>query len=205
MKNHNYGKFIATLFLILALLSFLCISICGNTEDVTRVIIQWTAKFSTVLFIIAFGASSFHNIFKDNVSALALKYRAYFGLAFGTAHTAHLISLFYLQYFFHPVFVLADKTSLLGGGMAYVLMYAMMVTTFPYFRPARSGGRNKMSPKNWRRLHLIGGYWILILFIRTYIKRVTVEGYGYGLLGLLVIVLILRVISFFQKSRKAFG
>ena len=77
---------------------------------------------------------------KASWTANLVKYRPHLGLSFMVFHTSHLIFLGLLQFEFHPVFDLAARKALMGGGLAYVFMYMMALTTFPYFK-------NKLSLK----------------------------------------------------------
>ncbi|MEZ4918595.1 MAG: hypothetical protein R2792_05760 [Saprospiraceae bacterium] len=167
----------------------------GWEEEAFRVIIRWTARTSALLFALAFGASGFQYFFKNKLSNWLLAYRAHVGLAFGTVHTFHLISLLWLQYALHPVFTLAKTSSLLGGGLAYLFMYLMMLTTFPRFK-------NTLSPRNWKLLHTIGGYWIWLIFFRSYFKNVFFRDQAYFLFALFSVVLIIRLARLFVEKGK---
>ena len=82
----------------------------------------------------------------------------------------------------------------MGGGLAYVFMYLMMLTTFPRFK-------SMISSKHWKILHTVGGYWIWIIFFRTHLKKVVFQDTGYILLALLSIVMLLRLGQLFYRTR----
>lgn len=185
MKDSRFIQFIIGLSAIILLLSFLVLP--GDfTEDKLRMFIAGSARASAVLFSLAFGISSFYYFTKDRISKSILSYRPMIGLAFAVVHTAHLIYLVILQKQFHPVFDLAAGSALLGGGMAYVFMYAMAATTFPALK-------KKLSIRIWQGLHLVGGWWIWLIFFRSYFKNILRGGDAYVMFALLGTVLLLRI------------
>ncbi len=194
-KSSTYLKTVFGVTLVVGGLSALHVYINGTDEIAIRLLIRWTARISAFLFALAFGAASFQYFLKNPLTDWLLKYRPHLGLAFGVTHTFHLIFLIWLQNSIHPVFTLAKKTSLLGGGLAYVFMYLMVLTTFPYFK-------NKLNTTQWKLLHLIGGYWIWIIFFRSYTRQIFYQERGYLLWGLLLGVLIFRVLRRLSQRKK---
>ena len=190
----RYLKLILTLAVLILISSFFILK-DSYTEDSLRICIAWSAKIAAFLFSIAFGISSFQYFFKDAYSRKGLAIRPQIGLSFAVFHTAHLIFLLILQSDFHPVFDLAKRTSLLGGGMAYFFMYLMALTTFPKFK-------NSISSQNWNLLHTIGGYWIWLIFFRSYFKNVMVRGEEHFMFAVLSLVIILRVSRIIHKAYK---
>ncbi len=168
----------------------------GFTEASTRAAIRWSARISVLMFCLAFGASSIHYFMKNSFSFWILMNRKYWGISFAIIHLVHLAFLGVLQYFFHPVFTLAASISLFAGGMAYVFLILMLLTSFDAFAA-------KMSRRNWTFLHTIGAYWIWVIFARSYWKRVLFENeYSYLPLALsLVIVLLARILKKISEYR----
>lgn len=187
--NEMSSRYIKLILILLAsnvAVAYLLLS--GNfVEEQLRICIAWSAKIAAFLFSVAFGVSSFQYLFKDAFSRKLVSVRADIGLSFATFHTAHLIFLLMLQVIFHPVFDLAKSSSLLGGGMAYIFMYAMAITTFPSVK-------KKISSRRWNLLHLIGSYWIWLIFFRSYFKNVINKGEEYFMFSILSLVLVLRII-----------
>ncbi len=166
----------------------------GSNEESIRFLIRWTAKMSVVCFSLAFGISSVFHFFKNDLTAWIFNYRPHLGLAFAVFHTFHLVFLVILQTHIHPVFTLAKTSSLIGGGIAYGLMYLMVITTF-------YKGKTMMRPGTWRILHLIGGYWIWAVFFRSYFKQVFLQDKGYLLFILISLVLVFRILRFFFREK----
>ena len=159
----------------------------GLYEESTRQAIRLSARISVVLFCIAFVASAFHQWAKNSFSWWVFMNRKFFGISFAFNHLIHLFFLFILQKEFHPVFDLAAHFSLFAGGMAYVFILLMLLTSFSFFE-------KMISRKNWKRLHTLGGYWIWIVFMSSYSKRVLNEEWFYlPLVILLIIVFLMRL------------
>lgn len=185
-SNRNYWRFILILaggILIFTLAQTLHF---GIEEDSVRTLIRWSVRLGGLSFALAFGASSLHFVFKGNWTKILLDFRPLLGLSFVVFHTFHLFSLIWLQIDIHPVFSLAKKVSLIGGGIAYLFMYAMAFTTFPNIKKS-------MSTDNWKLLHLLGGYWIWIIFFRSYMLNVLNHDRYHVLLAIFSLVIILRL------------
>ena len=112
-----------------------------------------------------------------------LKHRRYLGLSMAFAHTVHA------GYVLALPLVLGmeiDLITLIGGGLAFVLMWAMAATS--------NDASIKALGKNWRRLHLVGLHYLWLIFMQSFVGRVFVEDadplyallVALGLLGLLL-------------------
>jgi len=168
----------------------------GFTETAVRQCIAWSARIDVVLFILAFGATAMHQYFRNSFSFWVMMNRHYFGISFAILHLLHLAFLVLLQQVFHPVFTLADSFALFAGGGAYFFVVLMLLTSFEPFK-------GMLSKTNWKRLHTFGGWWIWVIFMSSYWKRVFAEEYGFIILGvLLVFVGIGRVWIFWNSHIK---
>ena len=156
----------------------------GFQEESTRQTIRLSARFSVVLFCIAFAASAFHKWGKNSFSWWVFMNRKFFGITFAFNHLIHLFFLFILQKEFHPVFNQAASFSLFAGGMAYLFIVLMLLTSFSFFE-------KMISRKNWKRLHTVGGYWIWVIFMSSNLKRVVNGEWGYSVVVVLLVVVIL--------------
>ena len=161
-------------------------TIFGFTEESIRVTIRWTARFSAIYFSLAFAASSVHALVQKSWSWWLLMNRKFIGISFAITHLLHLVVLILLQYVYHPVFTLAKQSSLIGGGLAYVFLVLMLITSFEKTKAL-------ISRKQWTLLHTMGGYWIWFIFIKSYWKRATTELEYLPLVALLAGVFFLRL------------
>lgn len=168
----------------------------GFTEESTRLCIRWSARISVTMFCLAFGASAIHHFTKNSFSFWLLMNRKYWGISFALIHLIHLFFLGILQFAFHPVFTLAATTSLTAGGIAYLFLTLMLFTSFDFFA-------KKISRKNWKRLHTVGGYWIWGLYANSNWGNVLIgEKYHYLPIAIiLVIVLFLRIAKWWSTKK----
>jgi len=158
----------------------------GFTEEGTREMIRWSARISVVLFSLAFAASGIHRLVQNSLTFWLLMNRKYLGISFAIIHLEHLFFLVILQYNFHPVFEKAKTISLIGGGLAYLFLVLMLLTSFKMFSQF-------LSKRQWKILHTVGGYWILFIFLRSYWKRALTEYEYLPIAIILVLVIIVRL------------
>ncbi|MEZ4884259.1 MAG: hypothetical protein R3E32_05920 [Chitinophagales bacterium] len=177
---------------IMIFLSFFMV--LGFNEVSTREAIKWSARISFLLFCSAFVASSLHHLLQNIFSAWLLTNRKYIGISFAIIHLIHLKFLLILQYYFHPVFDLAAKTSIAAGSIAYLFIVLMLLTSFSFFA-------QYLTTRQWKILHTVGGYWIWSIFMSSYWKRSLTESAHIPLVVILVVVLILRIWYFVSKRR----
>jgi len=163
----------------------------GFTEESTRLAVAWSTKISFVFFCMAFSASAIHKLMKNSFSFWWLMNRKYFGISFAINHLIHLGFLWVLQQVFHPVFDLAAPTSLFAGGMAYLFVVLMLLTSFETFS-------KYLSRKNWKLLHTMGGYWIWVVFLSTYTKKV--QNVGVVFLPFVLVLVAIFFLRIFKKK-----
>jgi len=159
----------------------------GWSEESVRIVIRWTAKIAVVLFAAAFSASSLRSFWRSDATRFLLIDRRRLGLSFALAHSVHLIALIVLGVAFPSPFL--DDLSLvtvLGGGLAYVFMFAMAATS-------NDASVRKLGPVGWRRLHTIGSWYIWAIFTQSYVPRALVDPTAIPFAALLFGVLGLRV------------
>ncbi len=179
-------------------LSVLCFAafywLGGFTEESTRQCIRLSAKVSVVLFSMAFAASAVQGLLRNVLTFWWRMNRKYLGISFAIVHLLHLAFLVLLQQYFHPVFTLAKTTSLFAGGMAYLFVVLMLLTSFEHFS-------KHLSKKSWKLLHTVGGWWIWAIFASSYFKRVLHGEMEYlPWAGLVLAVGVLRLISLMRKT-----
>ena len=119
--------------------------------------------------------------------------RKFWGISFAILHLVHLAFLVLLQQYFHPVFEKAATTSLMAGGLVYLFLVLMLLTSFPFFA-------EKITTKSWKILHTAGGYWIWLIFMISDVKRVIRGSNEYiPLVLLFAIILLLRIWKLWKK------
>lgn len=155
---------------------------------------RWTARVGFPFFIITYSASSLLRLSPTLTHKALVKNRRYWGLSFALTHTVHLGALItYLQVSgeTRPVPVL------IGGGLGYVLLFAMALTS--------SDRAQKALGKNWKRLHTLGIHWLWAIFAFSYFGRAMQhESQWTGLIGTSIALLALSLrIAAWWKSRQA--
>lgn len=193
-SNINQNWKLAFLCIVLSILWFLGVFIFeGFNEASVRSNIRWSARISVIYFCLAFGASSFYGIIQNSTSVWILKNRKYLGVSFAIVHLIHLLFLVLLHCYFYKVFIHRSILELALGGLAYVFIVLMLLTSFDQV--------SKMISKSvWTTLHTLGGYWILIVFSNSIIGRAISGNYEYIPLAiLLIIVWLVRLIALVRK------
>ncbi|MCW5647427.1 MAG: hypothetical protein KIT23_09440 [Sphingopyxis sp.] len=121
---------------------------------------RWTARAALPLFLVAFLASTLVRRWPHDLTRALLRRRRQWGLGFALAHTIHLAALAVNVIVYAP-----GRTwqSLIGGGLAYAMIFAMALTS--------TDGWQRRLGRWWHRLHLFGIYYIWFIFTASYAGR----------------------------------
>ena len=120
---------------------------------------RWTARAALPLFLVAYIASSLLRLWPGEVTRALVRRRRQWGLSFALAHSIHLGALLYNILIFDS----RPLLTLLGGGLAYVLIYVMAATS--------NVASMRMLGKWWKRLHRFGIHYIWLIFTLSYLGR----------------------------------
>lgn len=161
-----------------------------------RAVIRLTARTSLVLFLLAFSASSLARLFPGAFTRWLVGNRRHVGMSFAFSHAVHLAAIVALaRTDFETFHRLTNIVTYLGGGLAYVFIALMAVTSFD--RTAALLGRNA-----WRRLHSIGMWYLCLSFALNFGKRIPLDA-GYALpVALIVLAILLRLVAM-RRGAKA--
>lgn len=140
------------------------LAIWGTDEEGIRVVVRSTARSSIVLFVLAFGASSLRTLWRTPVSAWILANRRYIGVSYAASHILHAVALVGLGQVSAEFVKGLNAVTLVGGGTAYVFTVAMAATS-------NDASVAALGRSRWRMLHLIGGWYIWIIFAQSYLPR----------------------------------
>jgi methionine sulfoxide reductase heme-binding subunit len=121
---------------------------------------RYTARASFAVFIIVYCASSLLRLWPNDWTKLLVRRRRQWGLGFALAHTIHLGALAYYNI---VILNMPGLQSLLGGGLAYALMFLMALTS--------NNASMKAMGVWWKRLHTAGIHWIWFIFAFSYFGR----------------------------------
>ena len=176
----------------------------GFAENSNENLMLWarhTARISFAYFLLSFSASSLHYFFSNTLTKFIRHQRRYIGLSFALAHTIHLVALtsFFIVMEENPGIV-----TLIGGGLGYVAIYAMALTS-------NDNAVKKLGFKRWKQIHWFGANYIAVIFALTYVGKL-LDGQPNGsdydyltftlIVGVIFMVFILRLI-YFLKSKNS--
>ncbi len=151
---------------VVGALAGLILGVVGANETGLRMLIRATARVSFVLFTTAFIASSVNRLWPTPLSKWMLRNRRYIGVSFATSHGVHLLAILAAARVIVDFHI--DAVTLTGGALGYMLIAAMVATSFD--RSARWLGH-----RWWTRLHKVGVYYMWGIFAFDYVGRATVS------------------------------
>ncbi|MBR1152395.1 hypothetical protein [Bradyrhizobium sp. JYMT SZCCT0428] len=181
------------LFAVLALpLLALSVWIAGMRQfevDGVRMVIRFTARTSLLFFCLAFSAAALARLWPNAWTRCQRRNRRTLGVTFAASHGIHAVAIAAFAMMDPAGYAAATSlTSYIFGGIGYAVIIAMTATSFD--RSAKALGASA-----WRRLHLIGGYYLLFQFMVSFGKRIPdMPLYALFLVPLLA-VFALRMIS----------
>jgi len=167
----------------------------ASSGDVLLELTRLTARTSVFFFLAAFSASALFELTRSRAARFLVINRRHIGLAFALAHFIHLGVL--VAYFA----VTGEEPGLVrvvGGGLAYLLIALMAATSI--------NAAQQWLGLNWRRLHLVGSWYVWLVFLNSYLGRV-LEGrepgwmFG-GITALMLGAAALRIAAGVQKRAR---
>ena len=185
------GSFLGALGLTLAA-SGIFLAAAGASEENLRLLLRLSARIAFVLLLLVFAARPMRELVRTPLTLGLLRNRALLGVAFAGVHTAHLALLVARVELFPDFDLLVSRN--VPGVLTYLLMYAMVFTTF-------RGPKRAIGPRAWRVLHKIGLFWLTYAFAQTQLPASTddLSGMNWWLFSLLAAALVTRLTAFFAK------
>lgn len=159
---------------------YLYVFLLSDAADPLKSWINASALLAFGYFLITFSASSINYWIANQFSLRLLRHRRYIGLGFAITQTFHLFSF---TYFYLVSEEQLDWLTIIGGGLAYVLLYAMVATSNgPMIK--------KLGTKRWKRLHSTGMHYFAFIFLVTFIIRFIDTDFSptYGAYALLIVL-----------------
>ena len=182
-------RLFAVLALILLALSIWIAGMRGFEVDGVRMVIRFTARTSLLFFCLAFGAAALARLWPNAFTRWQRRNRRYLGVTFAASHGIHLVAIAAFAVMDPAGYAAATSlSSYIFGGIGYAFIIAMTATSFD--RTAKTLGAAA-----WRRLHLIGGYYLLFQFTVSFGKRIPDMPLYTLFLIPLVAVFVLRMVS----------
>jgi sulfoxide reductase heme-binding subunit YedZ len=193
---NRWGLFNFLGVLLLLLVVALALQAGGGVDGV-RLAIRTTARTSLVLFLMAFTASSLHQLAPSAFSAWQLRNRRYLGLAFAFSHFVHAIVIFMLYRADVALFwTLTNVMTFFTGGLAYVFIALMAATSFDW-------AVAWMGARRWKMLHKVGAWYIWISFVFTFGKRIPGNSVYWIPVAILMVAALIRVAVYWRARRSA--
>lgn len=195
-KNCCQGwRFVGWASVVIALICAVIVATAGFNEGGLHLVIRTTAQTSLVLFLAAFTSSALLKLSANALTKWLRRNRRYIGVSFAVSHTFHLAAILALGIvtggaFFREV----TLTTIIGGGLAYVFIFAMAATSF-------DSAVRWMGHKRWQLLHSIGMFYVWFIFMFSYGGRATVSLPYAAPALLLLLALALRVVAAFAERR----
>lgn len=173
-----------------ALLVALIVAIYGTGEPGIRLWLKVTGRTDTIPFAAAFVASPLHQILPSTSSAWLVKNRRFLGISFALQHLLlHLPAVIWFL-----AIATLPSAQIAIAGLAYVLIAAMLVTSFE--TPARWLGHQR-----WKILHKTGLFYVMFVFIATFLPKAANDPITYApFVTLLLSAVILRIVAFMRRK-----
>ncbi|ODU77197.1 cytochrome b family protein [Novosphingobium sp. SCN 63-17] len=166
-----------------------------STTEGWQLAARWTARAGFPLLILTYSASSLARLWPGAETRALLRERRYWGLGFAACHMIHLAALIT---FLRLSGTQRPLPTLLGGGLAYLLLIAMALTS--------TDAAMRRLGKGWKRLHTFGIHWLWFIFAFSYVGRITrPEARMTGLIGggIAIAALGLRIAARLKTRRPA--
>lgn len=181
--------------LLLAMSAWLLAMHDWDVEGV-RLVIRATARTSLVLFLAAFTASALAELAPGAVTRWQRANRRALGVSFAVSHLIHLVAIVSLAAVDRELFwKLTNIGTIVLAGTAYLFIAAMAATSFD-----RSAAW--LGPRNWRLLHLLGGWYIWISFAVAVGKRVPLDRFYWPMAALLIAAAVVRLAAMSRRNRR---
>ena len=192
----NGWRLTGLLSLLLAAMSVALASAHGWDIEGVRLVIRATARTSLVLFVLAFTASAMVELMPSDLTQWQRRNRRYLGVSFAISHFIHLAAILSLAALDRALFwKLTNLSTIVLAGTAYLFIAAMTATSFD--RTAAWLG-----PRNWRWLHLIGGWYIWISFAVAVGKRVPLDRFYWPMAALILLAAAVRLLAMARRNRR---
>ncbi len=167
----------------------------GFDVEAVRLAVRQTARFSLVLYLAAFCASSLHKIWPGEGTAWLVRNRRWFGLGFAFSHLLHaIVLLMFLNADSETFWSMVKTPNLVIGGTGYFFITLLAATSF-------DGAVRKLGPARWKLLHTVAVWVIWGNFMISNGKRVPVSEFYLIPVGLLLGAALLRAVTYFSKRK----
>jgi hypothetical protein len=160
-QKHNILQAMGAAFAVALAITAAVFAVRGVDNKSIRLALELTARWSFLLFVLAYAARALATLFGSSFAVLAGRGRE-LGLAFAAAHLVHVGLVIQLG-------IVMGRVPLSGG----LLLFFLIGLLFTYLLALLSfGGARAMGPAAWKTLRFIGMNYILIAFARDFVLPV---------------------------------
>jgi methionine sulfoxide reductase heme-binding subunit len=192
----NAWKITGVASFALAGMALVLVASHGGDADGLRLAIRTTARTSMVLFVLAFSAAALVDLAPNDWRRWQRRNRRYLGVSFAVSHFIHLAVLIALARIDRDLFwELTTPANIFLAGTAYVFLAAMTATLF-------DAAVKWLGARNWRLLHVIGGWYIWISFAVAIGKRLPQGPLYWAMMALLLASGLIRLIAMARGNRR---
>jgi methionine sulfoxide reductase heme-binding subunit len=132
----------------------------GWTAGALQLAARYTARLSFLWFLMVFITRPLAILSPRPATRWMLRRRRHLGLTFALAHAIHLAALLaFIVVSGRP----ANRVTVIVGGLGYVVLALMAATS--------NDTSARLLGANWKRLHTFGLYYLLFVFVATYLSR----------------------------------
>lgn len=196
IKAFEGWRLLCLLAALITLGTLALVFLAGGDVAAVRLAIRNTARSSLLLFLLAFGASALHRVWRGAWTGWLLRNRRYLGLGFVVSHLTHaaVVASFAVMApaQFHE---LTQPAAFILGGTTYVFILLLAATSFD--RTAAWLG-----PRRWRVLHLVGTHMIWLNFLISEGRRAPQDPRYWGFVVPLLAVMALRLYARRARARR---
>lgn len=168
----------------------------GASEEAFHLLLRATALASLVLFLSAFLAAPLHQLHATRAFSWMRANRRYLGVSFAVSHFVHLAAILILVRISDTFSGKLEISTVLGGGLAYLFLAAMVATSFD-----RTAAR--LGPRAWKALHTTGMYFLWFVFFITYLPRAAHSPFYVAIVVALLGAIALRALRRLRPGRAA--
>jgi methionine sulfoxide reductase heme-binding subunit len=161
----------------------------GITDASTLFLVKLTARTSCLAFLLAFIASPLRRLWQSPLSLWLLQNRRFLGLTMAVSHTYHAVSFITLDVYVRG---LAQPDASPFATVAYVLLFAMTLTSFPLTSKA-------IGSRAWRTLHTTGIYYSWVIFAAGFVLGLE-KAWG-NFIGMIIYIFMLGLMAMALLTR----
>jgi sulfoxide reductase heme-binding subunit YedZ len=188
MKNNKAWFSGPTLVYTTAVATAIILYLLVDSSDIiesSRTFLRVSGRVGMGLFLISFGGSALHRVFKAGWTRYLISNRRYYGISTGIVLWAHFLVILSLSVTAPEWFKESAPWYILYSGTGTFILVGLMALSSNNFAV------KKMGPSAWKTMHLVGGYIALASFISEYVlvlylQPILLPGYEFAVTGSMI-------------------